>query len=619
MDLYSSLMNSAVLQRNANNVSDHSFQGTCSKNGKVYLTVQNANGVVPGFEKAVIGNAEKGKVSGKISGLPVGGPYELTLSIGEKNAEKCVIKDVLVGDLWILAGQSNMADSGYMPSCSQPEANVHAFYMTNEWGIAKDPLHDVMHAVAPVHGGNPNNPYTVRLRGTGPGLPFGIDMYKATGVPQGLIACAHGGTSLAQWSPALKNKGGYSLYGAFYERMQNLGGRAAGLLWYQGCNDTGNPETVKKYEQTTRKLFAAFRRDCHNPDMPIVLGQLGSFVISEGDTNTSESWLKVRQAQYHIGQTLKNTACVPAIDLPLDDSIHLSNQGVTLMGRRMAEAMQYLRKDTAAAPQIMFKEATCLADKVTNNAIIKVKFGNVQGQLTAPGLACGFCVVDKNDNFISEAINVRLDGDCAYVQTRVSYLIFSSSFKIAYGGTLQPHANITDEAGRSLPCFAGKVRSRKTNISEILQDALISEAIYCDDSFEALQQPEALDKVKFMPAKFNQFYLPCPREAGELDKAHKVYCYKFRLRLQEDMELKMLFGADAAFVIHLDGKEFTRVCTTNPVILDEFKFPLQLSAGEHEFVCTFSSNSGCGWGICCRFMRMDGKVVPEFVPVEELA
>ena len=45
-------------------------------------------------------------------------------------------------------------------------------------------------------------------------LEIAKEMLRRTGVPQGLIACAHGGTSMAQWSPKLKRLGGDSLYGA---------------------------------------------------------------------------------------------------------------------------------------------------------------------------------------------------------------------------------------------------------------------------------------------------------------------------------------------------------------------------------------------------------------------
>ncbi|MBE6367426.1 MAG: sialate O-acetylesterase [Lentisphaerae bacterium] len=617
MDLKLTLQNGAVLQRNQDNVSEHDFSGSCSSTGKVFLTVTADRAVCPGFDRIECGFAARKRLQGTVRGLPVGGPYTLTLQIGS-SGEKAVFKDIYVGDLWLLAGQSNMADSGFMPSLCQQRPEVRAFYMQNVWGIAQDPLHDVIHAAAPVHGGNPNNPPVKRLRGTGPGLPFGLAMYEATGVPQGLIACAHGGTSLAQWDPALKKQGGNSLYGALYERLQNLGGRVAGVLWYQGCNETGTLEKSQACESTTRKLFAALRRDCRNRNLPIVFAQLGSYIANaDADAELSRRWIIVRHGQYMLGQKLKNTACVPTIDLELDDAIHLSNHAVPVLGRRMAQAMLSLTGQGEKLPPITVGRSRCFCNKLTNCARIELTFNNVCGQLQASSLPCGFGVVDKDGRWVCEAINVRLDGNRVIINTVIPYWEFADNCRIVYGGSLQPHANITDGAGRSLPCFMLDIKNENPNISPMLSQALVSEAIFGDDSFEALKLPQNMDQLNFKPAEFVTFYLKCPREAGELDSRSKLYCYKFRARAVEDMQVKMLLGADAAFLVFCDGTQIMRQYASNPVIPDEFEQELFLSAGEHEFVIVFSSNSGHGWGVCCRFSRIGALIYPEVIDVDK--
>ncbi len=62
-------------------------------------------------------------------------------------------------------------------------------------------------------------------------------MVEATGVPIGLVACAHGGTSMEQWNPAKKDEGGKSLYGSMLRQFQLAGGKVKGVLWYQGESD----------------------------------------------------------------------------------------------------------------------------------------------------------------------------------------------------------------------------------------------------------------------------------------------------------------------------------------------------------------------------------------------
>ena len=615
MDLQCTLMSFAVLQRNADDLSEHNFRGTTAATGKVLLTVRQNKQLLAGFDQLEVGSAAKGKLSGCIKGLPTGGPYDLELKIAGSR-EKLTLKNILVGDLWILAGQSNMADSGYMPSLTEESDMVHAFYMNNIWDISRDPLHDITHAAAPVHGGNPNNPYPKAKpkRGTGPGASFGLEMYKTTGIPQGLIACAHGGTSMDQWDPALKKEGGYSLYGALYQRLQMLGGKVAGLLWYQGCNEGGCAEKSEAYEERTRKLFAAVRRDCRNPQLPIVLAQLGPVITSSDENRNPVFWMTVRRAQYNIAHKIKNCACVPAIDLEIDDTVHLSNKSVNILGKRFAAAMNQLRGVEGFLPQIEPGAIKCVPDPVTQNAKIIIKFKNVCGKLISGGNPCGFTVQNADNSFHSLAVNARLDGDTVTVMTRVPTAFFSQDYRIAYGAPLQPNANVTDEAGRSLPCFIASVPKVNSRMTEMVHTALISEAVFTDDSFNALKLPENHEQLKYAPAPFKQFYMPAPR-TGKFDHEHKVYVYKIRLKLVEDMKLKILFGADAPFVLYLNGKELSRQCTGNPVVIDEFQVPMQLKAGTHDIQCVFSSNSGCGWGICCRFKRTDGKILPEIVEI----
>lgn len=619
MDFGLTVMDSAVFQRMSDNLSEHIFKGTCRSNGRVMMTATAKDGILNGFNQIQVGNAARGKFNGVIKGLPVGGPYTLAFSI-ENSREKAVFKNIQVGDLWLLAGQSNMADSAFMPSLAESDEHVNCFYMNNSWGMAVEPLHDVARAVAPAHGGDPRAPKPKKfLRGAGPGLPFGVEMYKATGVPQGLIACAHGGTSMSQWDPDKKSQGDYSLYGALYNRLQNLGGKVAGVLWYQGCNEVGSDDTVDSYEQNMIKLFKAFRRDCKNPQLPIVFAQLASYIFMTGELKECpRRWLKMRDTQFRLAKKIKNTVCVPTIDLELDDQIHLSNAAVVTLGKRMAEAMLGLRGDKTPVPQISPRKAICRENPITNCADVEILFDNVQGKLESVGPACGFCVVDKDGNFVAEAVRVFLHGSKVVVRTRILYALFASSFKIAYGGAFQPHANIIDEANRSLPCFIMAVADGCKNISPILNEALVSEAVPGDDTFDKLAVPANFDNVKFAPAPFNVFYLPAPRSAGDWDATPRVYYYKFKLNAAEDMDLVMLFGADAPFVLCCDGVEFARIHTGNPVNIDEFKIPLKLQAGTHEFLCVFSANGGRGYGICCRFKRKDGSVMPTYVKAEDL-
>src|SRR5262249_11890123 len=154
------------------------------------------------------------------------------------------------GDLWVLAGQSNMEGLGDLVDVTPPSPRVSALGMNSKWGQAEEPLHWLVDSPDEGHSGKPadregrakadhRNP----ARGAGLGLPFGAVIAAKTGAPVGLIACAHGGTSMAQWDPAKKGEGGKSLYGSMLRQVKLAGGKVRGVLWYQGESDA-NPSAA---------------------------------------------------------------------------------------------------------------------------------------------------------------------------------------------------------------------------------------------------------------------------------------------------------------------------------------------------------------------------------------
>ena len=116
--------------------------------------------------------------------------------------------------------------------------------MDGKWAQAEEPLHWLVDSPDPVHSGDPKTraersaqQHKTRTKGAGLGLPFAVAMVESTGVPIGLVASAHGGTSMEQWNPAKKGEGGNSLYGSMLRQVKLAGGKVKGVLWYQGESD----------------------------------------------------------------------------------------------------------------------------------------------------------------------------------------------------------------------------------------------------------------------------------------------------------------------------------------------------------------------------------------------
>ena len=216
MNIERGLLDGMVLQRTKRDVCDVVVQGRSDGAGTLEARVTHKNKTVHGFHWICIGRVQGGRLQGRLKGLKVGGPYDVQLRVVAPNGDivdEAVIKKILVGDVWILAGQSNMEGIGRLPGL-KAKPNVRAFYMHDVWGSAEDPIHNLGQAVAPVHADIGGGALPVRspFIGVGPGVAFGQAMEKRTGVPQGLLACGHGGTTMEQWDPKKKRLGGHSLY-----------------------------------------------------------------------------------------------------------------------------------------------------------------------------------------------------------------------------------------------------------------------------------------------------------------------------------------------------------------------------------------------------------------------
>ncbi len=277
---------------------------------------------------------------GKLVGVPTGGPYRIACHVkGDDGVGLVNVGPIFVGDLWILAGQSNMEGVGNLIDVTPSHPNVMLLGMDGKWSQAEEPLHWLVDSPDPVHSGDPKTraerstaQHKSRSKGAGLGLPFAVTLAQRTSVPIGLIACAHGGTSLAQWSPDKKGEGGNSLYGSMLRQLKLAGDRFAGVLWYQGESDAlgGGADS---YNKNFTNLIAAVREDLHQSELPFYYVQIGRFINS----SDPKGWNTVQEVQRLLPDRVPNTAVISVIDLELDDAIHVGTQGLKRAGNRLAQ------------------------------------------------------------------------------------------------------------------------------------------------------------------------------------------------------------------------------------------------------------------------------------------
>ncbi|BDI31205.1 9-O-acetylesterase [Capsulimonas corticalis] len=144
----------------------------------------------------------KGKWVAKLPPLPVGGPYTLDVSGSNQESAKC--SNVLVGDVWVCSGQSNMEfGMGYTRDSLQEIAaanypNIRLMVVPHNLQIDPQARTNTSWAVCTPAAVNTQN-------GTWNGFSavgyfFGRELYNDLHTPIGLIQSAFGGTNAESWT-----------------------------------------------------------------------------------------------------------------------------------------------------------------------------------------------------------------------------------------------------------------------------------------------------------------------------------------------------------------------------------------------------------------------------------
>lgn len=140
--------------------------------------------------------------------------------------------------------------------------------------------------------------------------------------------------------------------------------RLAGVAWYQGESDVGQPD----YDVKLLELFAGWRRQ-FGPQARMLVVQLADYG-ARTDTPVESGWGQLRQDQIDAVIADKNAAMVTAIDIGEPTDIHPANKND--LGKRLALAAQ-------GKPMPMPRAATLAGSTVT------VTFTGVEGGLKAMG------------------------------------------------------------------------------------------------------------------------------------------------------------------------------------------------------------------------------------------
>lgn len=299
-----------------------------------------------------------------------------------------------VGDLWVIAGQSNAAGYGRGGCWDPPELGIHLFNNAMRWTLASQPLNESTGTAHPENREAANS-------GHGPWIHFARLIRREMNIPVGLVQVSLGGSPFVSWNPT--EPGDHPLYELMLRIHRAVGGKVRGILWYQGESETDPDIKADTYEERFVAGVKAWRAAMGQPELPVLTVQLGHWTGPAGK-DSHERWTKVREAQRRVPKRLPAVTVSPTLDLTLTDGIHVSPAGNMTLAQRVANAALatvYGRKVNYLAPEPI--EAGAAGD----GRAIELRFENVVGQLgTIAPEAVPFRVVDEQGTVEVQRVNI---------------------------------------------------------------------------------------------------------------------------------------------------------------------------------------------------------------------
>ncbi len=257
--------------------------------------------------------------------MEAGGPYEMTVTL---NGEVVTLTDILVGDVYLAGGQSNMQfrveESVDIPRVPNP--NVRVFTE----GHGADENRNEWYEYTPWQVATEEN----LLKFTAIGYDVARMLQEELNVPVGIVSCNLGASRVDAWTAPeivnqpdyqqmLRNKHGDWHYYKFNHEswcyltklLPLVPYGINGVLWYQGESNRLEEEAVH-YHTLLSRLIENWR-DLWGENLPFYLVQIAPH--ADGDWN---DWPHIRQAQEWVAKHLPGAYLCTLVHTGEADNIH---------------------------------------------------------------------------------------------------------------------------------------------------------------------------------------------------------------------------------------------------------------------------------------------------------
>lgn len=433
---------------------------------------------------------EHGRWSIELDPLSAGGPH--VLEVQAANALRC--EDVLVGEVWLCSGQSNMAMTVNRCLNAEDEIESAKFPRIRLATVARSPM-PTPQSTCQVSW-QPCNPQNVGTF-SATAFFFGRSLAGQLDVPIGLINSSVGGTPIQSWTSvaaqekvdelkpllagletAKKNWDPQQADQTYQQALarwkarvakakaagQTVAGRAPrpqadpniatgspgrlyngmiaplepyairGAIWYQGEGNAGTIASAKLYGTQLRTLISNWRGEWHEGDFPFLFVQLPNFRAPQTEPVQNESW-PISREQMLKTLAVPNTGMAVTIDVGEAEDIHPRDKQT--VGKRLADwalAKVYDKQVAASGP--LYKSSR------RNGSEIVVSFDYVDRGLVAKGGKLeGFAIAGEDRKFVWA--NARIDGKHVVVSSDS----VASPESVRYAWADNPRATLYNAAG----------------------------------------------------------------------------------------------------------------------------------------------------------------------------
>lgn len=380
----------------------------------------------------------------KLKTPTAGGPHTITVS----GYNTIVLQDVLIGEVWLCAGQSNMEWSAAVGIDNGAQAISKAWH-------PRIRLFQVPHKSAPA----PQLDCDTEWRACSPqtmqyfsavGYAFGEHLQENLDVPIGLINSSWGATAAEVWvnadvisandtlaqsalklpnEPWCPNEPG-SVYNAMIGPLSPYS--LAGFIWYQGETNTHNPET---YTQLLKTLIRSWRNE-FGDKLPFYYVQIAPWKYDARPIG-----VMVREAQ-RLAMSTPKTGMVVISDIGNIEELHPRNK--LDVGKRLAA---WALNKTYGRTDIPYSGPLYRAMEIKGDKI-RVYFDHAENGFLVKGNNLTHFEIAGEDSIFVPA-QARIKGE--YIEVRARQVKKPVAVRFAWSNTAEP--NLFNKEGLPASCF----------------------------------------------------------------------------------------------------------------------------------------------------------------------